>query len=149
MFRMGGRSDDGIMSMRPGFQEGGNLAQRFGFNLARGADFLKRKLPGATGILNLFRGTGQPLAGTVGPTTTAGVGTSTAAAITPALAVAALADESYPVYPKGHENEGERMSIKDAQETLEKAGGAMNIATKKVHKLGVREIWQERPQCLI
>ena len=54
MFRMGGRSDDGIMSMRPGFQEGGNLAQRFGFNLARGADFLKRKLPGATGILNLF-----------------------------------------------------------------------------------------------
>jgi len=136
MFRMGGRSDDGIMSMRPGFQEGGNLAQRFGFNLARGADFLKRKLPGTTGILNLFRGTGQPLAGTIGPTTTAGVGTSTAAAITPALAVAALADESYPVYPKGHPNEGERMSIKDAQETLEKAGGAVNIATGKGTQAG-------------
>ena len=136
MFRMGGRSDDGIMSMRPGFQEGGNLAQRFGFNLARGADFLKRKLPGATGILNLFRGTGQPLAGTVGPTATAGFGTSTAAAITPVLAVAALADESYPVYPKGHPNEGERMSIKDAQETLEKTGGAMNIATKKGTQAG-------------
>jgi hypothetical protein len=136
MFRMGGRSDDGIMSMRPGFQEGGNLAQRFGFNLAKGADFLKRKLPGATGILNLFRGTGQPLAGTIGPTATTGFGTSTAAAITPALAVAALADESYPVYPKGHPNEGERMSIKDAQETLEKAGGAMNIATKKGTQAG-------------
>ena len=136
MFRMGGRSDDGIMSMRPGFQEGGNLAQRFGFNLARGADFLKRKLPGTTGILNLFRGTGQPLAGTVGPTATAGFGTSTAAAITPVLAVAALADESYPVYPKGHPNEGERMSIKDAQETLEKTGGAMNIATKKGTQAG-------------
>ena len=133
---MGGRSDDGIMSMRPGFQEGGNLAQRFGFNLAKGADFLKRKLPGATGILNLFRGTGQPLAGTIGPTATTGFGTSTAAAITPALAVAALADESYPVYPKGHPNEGERMSIKDAQETLEKAGGAMNIATKKGTQAG-------------
>ena len=133
---MGGRSDDGIMSMRPGFQEGGNLAQRFGFNLARGASFLKRKLPGTTGILNLFRGTGQPLAGTIGPTTTAGVGTSTAAAITPALAVAALADESYPVYPKGHPNEGERMSIKDAQETLEKAGGAVNIATGKGTQAG-------------
>ena len=136
MFRMGGRSDDGIMSMRPGFQEGGNLAQRFGFNLARGASFLKRKLPGTTGILNLFRGTGQPLAGTIGPTATTGLGTSTAAAITPALAVAALADESYPVYPKGHPKEGERMSIKDAQETLEKTGGAMNIATKKGTQAG-------------
>jgi hypothetical protein len=136
MFRMGGRSDDGIMSMRPGFQEGGNLAQRFGFNLARGADFLKRKLPGSTGILNLFRGTGQPLAGTIGPTATTGGGISTAAAITPALAVAALADESYPVYPKGHENEGERMSIKDAQETLEKTGGAVNIATGKRTQAG-------------
>ena len=136
MFRMGGRSDDGIMSMRPGFQEGGNLAQRFGFNLARGADFLKRKLPGTTGILNLFRGTGQPLAGTIGPTATTGAGVSTAAAITPALAVAALADESYPVYPKGHPNEGERMSIKDAQETLEKTGGAVNIATGKGTQAG-------------
>ena len=35
MFRMGGRSDDGIMSMRPGFQEGGNLAQRFGLAQAQ------------------------------------------------------------------------------------------------------------------
>ena len=129
---MGGRSDDGIMSLRPGFQEGGfgsKTAERFGYNLARGADFLKRKLPTATGVVtNLFRGTGQPLAGTIGPTATTGIGTSTAAAITPALAVAALADESYPVYPKGHPNEGERMSIKDARDTLEKAGGAGDIA---------------------
>ena len=140
MFRMGGRSDDGIMSIRPGFQEGGfgsKTAERFGYNLARGANFLKRKLPTATGVVtNLFRSTGQPLAGTIGPTATTGIGTSTAAAITPALAVAALADESYPVYPKGHPNEGERMSIKDARETLEKTGGAVNIATGKGTQAG-------------
>ena len=135
MFRMGGRSDDGIMSLRPGFQEGGfgsQTAQRFGYNLARGADFLKRKLPTATGVVtNLFRGTGQPLAGTIGPTATTGIGTQIAASAAPVLAVAALADENYPVYPKGHPNEGERMSLEDAQDTLEKSGGAINIATEK------------------
>jgi len=140
MFRMGGRSDDGIMSLRPGFQEGGfgsQTPQSFAHNLARGADFLKRKLPTATGVVtNLFRGTGQPLAGTIGPTATTGIGTQIAASAAPVLAVAALADENYPVYPKGHPNEGERMSLEDAQDTLEKSGGAINIATEKGTQAG-------------
>ncbi len=55
---------------------------------------------------------------------------------TPVLATAALADENYPVYPKGHPEEGERMSLEDAQDTLEKSGGAINIATKKGTQAG-------------
>ena len=40
------------------------------------------------------------------------------------------------VYPKGHPEEGERMSLEDAQETLENSGGAINIATKKGTQAG-------------
>jgi len=136
MFRMGGRSDDGIMSLRPGFQEGGGLISRIG---SGALNLLKR---GGTKALSFFPEEGilssrgfLTRAGTQAlkqfPKTSAGILMST-----PALAVAALADENYPVYPKGHPNEGERMSIKDAQETLEKAGGAVNIATGKGTQAG-------------
>tara|TARA_R110002020_G_scaffold128373_1_gene287735 strand:+ start:8 stop:1015 length:1008 start_codon:yes stop_codon:yes gene_type:complete len=36
---------------------------------------------------------------------------------------------NYPVYPKGHPQEGEFMSREDAREVLEGTGGAVNIAT--------------------
>ena len=137
MFRMGGRSDDGIMSVRPGFQEGGNLFERGMYKAGQAYKALKNKIP-FTGIAsNLFGSAGRPMVNAIGPTTqAAGAGTSIAAMSAPALAVAALADENYPVYPKGHPNEGERMSIKDARDTLEKTGGAMNIATKKGTQAG-------------
>ena len=97
---------------------------------------LRDKIPLRGITSNFFRTAGQPLAGTIGPTATAGTGTSIAVSAAPVLAVAALADENYPVYPKGHPEEGERMSLEDAQETLEKSGGAINIATKKGTQAG-------------
>ena len=135
MFRMGGRSDDGIMSLRPGFQEGGFFSR-----LGSGAlNLLKR---GGSKALSLFPEEG--ILSSKGVLTRAGSQAitqfpKTAGGIlmaAPFVPVAALADENYPVYPKGHPKEGERMSIKDAQETLEKTGGAMNIATKKGTQAG-------------
>ena len=136
MFRMGGRSDDGIMSLRPGFQQGGSLFERSMFKAGQAYKSLRDKIPLRGITSNFFRTAGQPLAGTIGPTATAGTGTSIAVSAAPVLAVAALADENYPVYPKGHPEEGERMSLEDAQETLEKSGGAINIATKKGTQAG-------------
>jgi len=135
MFRMGGRSDDGIMSLRPGFQEGGFFSR-----LGSGAlNLLKR---GGSKALSLFPEEG--ILSSKGVLTRAGSQAitqfpKTAGGIlmaAPFVPVAALADENYPVYPKGHPKEGERMSIKDAQETLEKTGGAMNIATGKGTQAG-------------
>mgnify|MGYP001158543380 FL=1 len=185
MFRMGGRSDDGIMSLRPGFQPGGivpgsilttgggvmppgsgttpspiSTVQRFfppvvqqpagvpstiptGGSLTttggtttggttvpadrmfRAGQSFRKGLTGLQGLVSL--GGEGVAAGTVGK----GI-----AITAPILAVAALADENYPVYPKGHPEEGERMSLEDAQETLEKSGGAINIATKKGTQAG-------------
>ena len=136
MFRMGGRSDDGIMSLRPGFQQGGSLFERSMFKAGQAYKSLRDKIPLRGITSNFFRTAGQPLAGTIGPTATAGTGTSIAVSAAPVLAVAALADENYPVYPKGHPEEGERMSLEDAQDTLEKSGGAINIATKKGTQAG-------------
>jgi len=135
MFKMGGRSDDGIMSLRPGFQEGGFFSR-----LGSGAlNLLKR---GGSKALSLFPEEG--ILSSKGVLTRAGSQAitqfpKTAGGIlmaAPFVPVAALADENYPVYPKGHPKEGERMSIKDAQETLEKTGGAMNIATGKGTQAG-------------
>jgi len=177
MFRMGGRSDDGIMSLRPGFQPGGivpgsilttgggvmppgsgttpspiSTVQRFfppvvqepaGGSLTttggtttggttapadrmfRAGQSFRKGLKGLQGLVSL--GGEGVAAGTVGK----GI-----AITAPILAIAALADENYPVYPKGHPEEGERMSLEDAQETLEKAGGAVNIATGKGTQAG-------------
>jgi len=135
MFKMGGRSDDGIMSLRPGFQEGGFFSR-----LGLGAlNLLKR---GGSKALSLFPEEG--ILSSKGALTRAGSQAITQFPKTsggilmaaPFVPVAALADENYPVYPKGHPKEGERMSIKDAQETLEKTGGAMNIATGKGTQAG-------------
>ena len=135
MFKMGGRSDDGIMSLRPGFQEGGFFSR-----LGSGAlNLLKR---GGSKALSLFPEEG--ILSSKGVLTRAGSQAITQFPKTsggilmaaPFVPVAALADENYPVYPKGHPKEGERMSIKDAQETLEKTGGAMNIATGKGTQAG-------------
>ena len=173
MFRMGGRSDDGIMSLRPGFQPGGivpgsilttgggvmppgsgttpspiSTVQRFfppvvqqpagvpatvptGGSLTTTGG-IPRAIPALERAGQIF---GRGLRGLRG-LLTLGTAGKTVAATAPVLAVAALADENYPVYPKGHPEEGERMSLEDAQETLEKSGGAINIATKKGTQAG-------------
>ena len=173
MFRMGGRSDDGIMSLRPGFQPGGivpgsilttgggvmppgsgttpspiSTVQRFfppvvqqpagalttvptGGSLTTTGG-IPRSIPALERAGQIF---GRGLRGLRG-LLTLGAAKKTGAALGPVLAVAALADENYPVYPKGHPEEGERMSLEDAQDTLEKSGGAINIATKKGTQAG-------------
>ena len=136
MFRMGGRSDDGIMSLRPGFQQGGSLFERSMFKAGQAYKSLRDKIPLRGITSNFFRTAGQPIAGTIGPTATAGTGTSVAAMAAPFVLPTAIAAANYPVYPKGHENEGEFMSKKDAQETLEKSGAAVNIATGKGTQAG-------------
>ena len=78
MFRMGGRSDDGIMSLRPGFQQGGSLFERSMFKAGQAYKSLRDKIPLRGITSNFFRTAGQPLAGTIGPTATAGTGTSIA-----------------------------------------------------------------------
>ena len=55
MFRMGGRSDDGIMSMRPGFQEGGNLFERGMYKAGQAYTALRNKIPFTGIVSNLFR----------------------------------------------------------------------------------------------
>jgi len=100
-----------------------NRMERAGQATRKGLQYLKNKLP--VGMLaNLFRGAGQPLAGTVGPTASAGIGTQVAAATAPVAAVGALSAMNWPVYPKGHPNEGEFVSQKEAAEIFEKAGDA-------------------------
>ena len=96
---------------------------RAGQATRKGLQYLKNKLP--VGMLkNLFRGVGQPLAGTIGPTASAGIGTQVAAAAAPAAAIGGLSAMNWPVYPKGHPNEGEFVSQKEAAEIFEKAGDA-------------------------
>ena len=100
-----------------------NRMERAGQATRNGLQYLKNKLP--VGMLaNLFRGAGQPLAGTVGPTASAGIGTQVAAAAAPVAAVGGLSAMNWPVYPKGHPNEGEFVSQKEAAEIFEKAGDA-------------------------
>ena len=173
MFRMGGRSDDGIMSLRPGFQPGGiipgsilttgggvmppgsgttpspiSTVQRFFPPVVQQPAGVPSTIP-TGGSLTTTGGVpravpkleragqifGRGLRGLRG-LLTLGTAGKTVAATAPILAVAALTDENYPVYPKGHPEEGERMSLEDAQETLEKSGGAINIATKKGTQAG-------------
>ena len=173
MFRMGGRSDDGIMSLRPGFQPGGivpgsilttgggvmppgsgttpspiSTVQRFFPPVVQQPAGVPSTIP-TGGSLTTTGGApravpkleragqifGRGLRGLRG-LLTLGAAKKTGAALAPVLAVAALADENYPVYPKGHPEEGERMSLEDAQDTLEKSGGAINIATKKGTQAG-------------
>ena len=60
-----------------------------------------------------------------------------AATLAPVAAtIGGLSYMNYPVYPKGHPQEGEFMSKEEAAGVLEKAGGAVNMATGKGTQAG-------------
>ena len=124
MFRMGGRSDDGIMSLRPGFQDGGFGSKVKGFG-SKSLDLLKG---GARGLYNLIPEEGLLSIGARKfPATAAAL--KTAGLITAPFALpAAIGASNYPVYPKGHPKEGEFMPRKEAVEVLEKSGQAGTAA---------------------
>jgi hypothetical protein len=129
MFRMGGRSDDGIMSVRPGFQEGGSLFQKGMFKAGQAYTNLKNKIPFRGITSNLFGSAGRPTVGTIGPTTqAAGAGTATALMTAPFVLPAGIAAANYPVYPKGHPKEGEFMPLGEAKMVLEESGEAGTAA---------------------
>jgi len=118
MFRMGGRSDDGIMSLRPGFQEGGFGSTVKGFG-SKSLDLVKSA---GRGLYNLIPEEGLLTIGARKfPTTTAAL-KSTGLMSAPFLPTAGIAAANYPVYPKGHPKEGEFMPRKEAVEVLEKSG---------------------------
>jgi len=136
MFRMGGRSDDGIMSVRPGFQDGGFGSKVKGFG-SKSFDFVKgglgslfRKITPEKDILTNLR-TLQA--------TSPKLATSSQVALSTLPLAATIAGQTYmnaPVYPKGHPKEGEFMPIDEAREVMEKTGGAVNIATGKGTQAG-------------
>ena len=139
MFRMGGRSDDGIMSVRPGFQEGGFGSKVKGFG-SKSLDLLKG---GIGRLYNLFPEEGLLTKGAKGFQTLQATSPNLAAASGTALSTlpvaATIAGQTYmnaPVYPKGHPKEGEFMPIDEAREVMEKTGGAVNIATGKGTQAG-------------
>jgi len=139
MFRMGGRSDDGIMSLRPGFQEGGFGSKVKGFG-SKSLDLLKG---GLGRLYNLFPEEGLLTKGARGFQTLQATSPNIAAASGTALSTlplaATIAGQTYmnaPVYPKGHPKEGEFMPIDEAREVMEKTGGAVNIATGKGTQAG-------------
>jgi len=139
MFRMGGRSDDGIMSLRPGFQEGGFGSKVKGFG-SKSLNFLKG---GIGKLYNLFPEEGLLTKGARGFQTLQATSPNAAAASGTALSTlplaATIAGQTYmnaPVYPKGHPKEGEFMPIDEAREVMEKTGGAVNIATGKGTQAG-------------
>jgi len=140
MFRMGGRSDDGIMSVRPGYAIGdtvkgfGSKVKGFG---SKSFDFVKG------GLGSLFR--------TITPekdiltnlrtlqATSPKLATASQVALSTAPLAATIAGLNYmnaPVYPKGHPKEGEFMPIDEAKEVMEKTGGAVNMATGKGTQAG-------------
>jgi len=99
--------------------------ERLGYNLGR--QF--KNLIGSGGITskikNLTKG---------GVNTAFKYGTPFARAATgtlaiPAATIAGFSYLNYPVYPKGHPEEGEYMSKKEAAEVLSKTGGATSMAT--------------------
>jgi len=117
MFRMGGRSDDGIMSLRPGYAIG-DMVKNMGTG---GVNLLKR-------AYNLFPEEGLLSIGARKfPATTSALKT-TGLMTAPFLPIAGMAAANYPVYPKGHPKEGEFMPRKEAVEVLEKSGQAGTAA---------------------
>ena len=136
MFRMGGRSDDGIMSLRPGYAIGDKVK---GFG-SKSLDLLKS---GIGRLYNLFPEEGLLTKGAKGFQTLQATSPNIAAASGTALSTlplaATIAGQTYmnaPVYPKGHPKEGEFMPIDEAREVMEKTGGAVNIATGKGTQAG-------------
>ena len=136
MFRMGGRSDDGIMSLRPGYAIGDKV-KGFGsksLNLLKG---------GLGRLYNLIPEEGLLTKGARGFATLQATSPQIAAASGTALSTlplaATIAGQTYmnaPVYPKGHPKEGEFMPINEGREVMEKTGGAINIATGKGTQAG-------------
>ena len=167
MFRKGGMAQrekymgGGIKTIRPKYMGGGmtgimsgirpdaGLTPRVGYQEGTPPGLLKRA---ATGGLNLLKrgfskaynlipeeGIGTILARNFPRTAAVGKGASIMTA--PFLPTAGIAAANYPVYPKGHPQEGEFMSKEDAREVLEGTGGASSMATGKgVQAGGVGDI---------
>ncbi len=168
MFRMGGRSDDGIMSMRPGFKTGasvpGSILGR-GFSMPPGSgttpspiSTVQRFFPpvvqqpagvpatvptggsltttgGTTAPVDRMFRLGQKVRGgfkglmslLTGPAAKTAGGTALSTAPL-AATIAGLSYMNYPVYPKGHPQEGEFVSKEEAVDIFDKAGEAGTAA---------------------
>jgi len=127
MFRMGGRSDDGIMSVRREYDIGGKVKNFFtpdpskGTLGQRGINLLKR-------AYNLFPEEGLLSKGARNfPGTTAAIRT-TGLMGAPFILPAAIGASNYPVYPKGHPKEGEFMPLDEAKMVIEESGDAGTAA---------------------
>ena len=131
--RMGG----GLTGIMSGIRPDAGLTPRVGYQEGTPPGLLKRA---ATGGLNLLKrgfskaynlipeeGIGTILARNFPKTAAVGKGASIMTA--PFLPTAGIAAANYPVYPKGHPQEGEFMSKEDAREVLEGTGGASSMAT--------------------
>ena len=131
--RMGG----GLTGIMSGIRPDAGLTPRVGYQEGTPPGLLKRA---ATGGLNLLKrgfskaynlipeeGIGTILARNFPRTAAVGKGASIMTA--PFLPTAGIAAANYPVYPKGHPQEGEFMSKEDAREVLEGTGGASSMAT--------------------
>ena len=143
--RMGG----GLTGIMSGIRPDAGLTPRVGYQEGTPPGLLKRA---ATGGLNLLKrgfskaynlipeeGIGTILARNFPRTAAVGKGASIMTA--PFLPTAGIAAANYPVYPKGHPQEGEFMSKEDAREVLEGTGGASSMATGKgVQAGGVGDI---------
>ena len=168
MFRMGGRSDDGIMSMRPGFKTGASVPGSIlgqGFSMPPGSgttpspiSTVQRFFPpvvqqpagvpatvptggsltttgGTTAPLDRMFRLGQKVKGgfrglmslLTGPAAKTAGGTALSTAPL-AATIGGLSYMNYPVYPKGHPQEGEFVSKEEAVNIFDKAGEAGTAA---------------------
>ena len=124
---MGGRSDDGIMSVRREYDIGGKVKNFFtpdpskGTLGQRGINLLKR-------AYNLFPEEGLLSKGARNfPGTTSAIRT-TGLMGAPFILPAAIGASNYPVYPKGHPKEGEFMPLDEAKMVIEESGDAGTAA---------------------
>jgi len=167
MFRMGGRSDDGIMSMRPGFKTGASVPGSIlgqGFSMPPGSgttpspiSTVQRFFPPVVqqpagvpatvptgGSLTTTGGTTAPvdrmfrlgqkvrggfrgLMGILTKSAGPAAGIVAGSAI-PAATIGGLSYMNYPVYPKGHPQEGEFVSKEEAVNIFDKTGEAGTAA---------------------
>jgi len=138
--RMGG----GMTGIMSGIRPDAGLTPRVGYQEGTPPGLLKRA---ATGGLNLLKrgfskaynlipeeGIGTILARNFPRTAAVGKGTSVMTA--PFLPTAGIAAANYPVYPKGHPQEGEFMPIDEARKVLEETGAASSMATGKSVQAG-------------
>ena len=170
MFRMGGRSDDGIMSMRPGFKTGASVPGSIlgkGFTMPPGRPTATSPISTVTRFFppTVIEPAGVPAnVPSGGQLTTTGGGTRTApmdrmfragravkrgfqglmsllggpaakttggaalSAAPLAATIGGLSYMNYPVYPKGHPQEGEFVTREEAAEIFDKTGEAGTAA---------------------